>query len=280
MAIRPLKRPASGSPARRGRPSSLSERTLSLDRDHERLGDAAPDHDTISWGKATPRWGRASVPGRDGGRRVRNAFEAADQAGTRVVVVMNPSAGDGEIQSRGHATGGGFSVLDGAAVVVGATIASVHLRDLATSPGLSAFGWGLVWITLTGIAISATGPFLFVLRKYLRRVPAYPRVGDTLWMLLGLPWVLSAPVHGSRESSVLINRPGATANTLDMYAICLWGAQAIVCMIVLVVVWKTWVLATPEVQTSRESLPWTDRLGVALAVAWPLQCGLSLVVVG
>ena len=50
-----------------------------------------------------------------------------------------------------HAPGEGFTVPDGVALVCGAAVAAVHLRDLVAEQALSAFGWGLVWVTFTGI---------------------------------------------------------------------------------------------------------------------------------
>ena len=47
--------------------------------------------------------------------------------------------------------GGGFRVVDGAALVVGAAVASVHLRSpVSLAVGL---GWGLVWLTFAGVAM-------------------------------------------------------------------------------------------------------------------------------
>ena len=65
-------------------------------------------------------------------------------------------------------TGYGFTLLDGIALVIGAAIASVHLRDIIPR-GLTPLGWGLVWPTFAGIGLSAAGPFILLERRYGRR---------------------------------------------------------------------------------------------------------------
>jgi len=42
--------------------------------------------------------------------------------------------------------------------------------------------------------------------------------------------------------------------------------------------WASWVAGPPR--SAGESLPWTERVGLILAVAWPIQCGLGLEVIG
>lgn len=194
---------------------------------------------------------------------------------------MPPSHDIAEVNDVRTGLSGGFSVLDGGALVVGSTLASIHLRHLVEERSLSAFGWGLVWVTFTGIALTATGPFLLLVRRYLRRIPGYPRVGDWLWALLGAPWLISAMLRGTYAAQ----RGGGLVSPLDsrvegIYMLALWSSQALACLIVLIVVWKTWVLASPAELKARDPVLWTDRVGLALAVAWPLQCGFSLVAVG
>jgi hypothetical protein len=53
----------------------------------------------------------------------------------------------------------------------------------------------------------------------------------------------------------------------------------IVCFIALSVVWSTWVMVSAERAAQIEGAPWTNRVGLILSVAWPVQCGLGLVVV-
>ena len=48
----------------------------------------------------------------------------------------------------------------------------------------------------------------------------------------------------------------------------------------LAVVWKTWVAVDPEQASTNFDGPWTNRVGLVLAIAWPIQCGLGMVVLG
>src|SRR4051794_13767557 len=88
---------------------------------------------------------------------------------------------------------GGVTVLDGGALVVGAAVASIHIRAaLRDEDRLDGLGWALLWLTLAGVALTAAGPFVFLVRRYGRRPTGYPRTGDWLWLALGLPWILAA----------------------------------------------------------------------------------------
>jgi hypothetical protein len=166
--------------------------------------------------------------------------------------------------------GGGLTLVDGAALVTGAAVASVHIRG-AVPIGLPGAGWVLVWLTFAGVAVTAAGPFVFLGRRFGRRTPGYPRVGDLLWALLGLPWLLTGVV---RTAS-----PGVPRRD-DLVATGLSFGLGIASLVSLAVVWSTWVLVPPD-QVKREvPTPWTNRMGLILAVAWPLQCGFGLVVVG
>ena len=95
--------------------------------------------------------------------------------------------------------GEGFTVLDGAASVMGAAVASVHIRSVIRDE-LTTFYWALMCCTFTWVAVTATGPFLFVVRRFARRLENYPKVGDRLWALLGLPWLLTAFLRSAPPS--------------------------------------------------------------------------------
>src|SRR3954465_15161189 len=92
--------------------------------------------------------------------------------------------------------GGGFSVLDGAALVMGSAIASIHILRVMRG-GLTGAGWVMFWITFTWVAVTAAGPFLFLARRFAPRLPNYPKIGDRLWALLGMPWVVTAVVQSA-----------------------------------------------------------------------------------
>ncbi|APW63665.1 hypothetical protein [Paludisphaera borealis] len=164
---------------------------------------------------------------------------------------------------------GRFTVLDGAALVMGSAIASLHVLRVMRS-GLSIAGWAMMVLTFTWLAVTATGPFLYVARRYIRRPPGYPAIGDRLWALLGLPWLLTAVL----QSLSLGDRRDA------LVSITLMGGLAVASLIAVVEVWSTWVMVPPEQAEEVEAGPWTSRVGLILAIAWPIQCGLGMVVLG
>ena len=164
--------------------------------------------------------------------------------------------------------GEGFTVLDGVALVMGAAVASVHLRGVIRDD-LNAFGWALAWFTFTWIALTATGPFLFVVRRFARRLSGYPKVGDGLWALLGSPWLLTTLLRSSSS--------GERGGHDELFAAALSVGIAVASLVALGVIWTTWVTVPPEQAARTASAPWTNRVGLILAVAWPIQCGLGLV---
>lgn len=168
-------------------------------------------------------------------------------------------------------TGHGFTSLDGIALVIGAAIASVHLRD-AIPRGLTPLGWGLVWPTFVGVGLSAAGPFILLERRFGRRPDGYPMMGDWLWAVLGTPWVLTVFM---RPATAVSGVPGS----LDLYRVCLWSGIAVASLVAIVDLWRAWVslspASMPAVSVRRR---WTEHVGLALAVAWPLQSGFGLVV--
>src|SRR5262245_60336083 len=121
-------------------------------------------------------------------------------------------------------TGGGFSVLDGTALVMGSAIASIHTLRLMRSD-LTGAGWIMIWMTFTWVAITAAGPFLFLARRFARRLPDYPKIGDRLWALLGLPWLATAVVQSAA--------PGTEPRQDSLFATTLSAGLAIVCLITL-----------------------------------------------
>jgi hypothetical protein len=161
-----------------------------------------------------------------------------------------------------------ITLLDGVSLVMGSAIASIHVLWVMRS-GLSIFGWVMICLAFLWVAVTATGPFIFLARRFSQKFPGYPRVGDWLWAVLGMPWLITAVIRsaigGKDHHSPL---PGLTLGI----------GQAIVCFIAVVVVWKTWVAVPPERAADLESTPWTSRVGLILAIAWPIQCGLGMVV--
>jgi len=166
-------------------------------------------------------------------------------------------------------TGSGFSVLDGAALVMGSAIASIHTLRVMRSD-LSGAGWVMIGIAFTWLAATAAGPFLYLARRFVRRLPDYPKVGDRLWALLGIPWLATALVQSAL--------PGSEPRQSPLFTTTLGVGLATTCLIVLGIVWNTWVMVPPEQAARVEASPWTNRVGLVLAIAWPIQCGLGMVI--
>jgi hypothetical protein len=165
--------------------------------------------------------------------------------------------------------GEGFSILDGAALVMGSAIASTHILgvrrwDLSGANGV------MVALTFTWVALTAAGPFIFLERRYARRIPNYPQIGDRLWALLGLPWLVTALGQSAAPTSDPSHNPWVTMT--------LSSGLAIVCVVAVAVVWSTWVMVPPQEAARVEAAPWTNRVGLILSIAWPVQCGLGMVV--
>jgi hypothetical protein len=165
--------------------------------------------------------------------------------------------------------GGRLTLLDGAALVMGSAIASLHVLRVMRS-GLSIAGWVLICLTFALLAVTATGPFLYIARRIIRRLPGYPGIGDRLWALMGLPWVLTAVL----QSFSL----GEGRDTIVWMT--LVGGLAVASVVAVVEVWSTWVMVPPEQAEQVEAGPWTNRVGLILAIAWPIQCGLGMIVLG
>jgi hypothetical protein len=166
-------------------------------------------------------------------------------------------------------SGAGWSLLDGAAVVMGSAVASTHLLRML-GDGLSTAGWIMAAVTFSWIALTASGPFIYLARKYVRKIDGYPGVGDRLWTLLGMPWIISGVLDSMSPS--LKWAQGST------FAFMLSVGLAIACPIALGVIWSNWVMVPPEQARRIEAGPWTNRVGLFLAIAWPVQCGLGMIV--
>jgi len=165
--------------------------------------------------------------------------------------------------------GAGFRVLDGAALVVGAAIASIHILGLRRGD-LSGPAWIMVAITFTWVAVTAAGPFVFLARRFSRPLPGYPKLGDRLWAILGLPWLVTALLQTAS--------PGSEPRHNPLFTTTLTVGLAIVCLVAWLVIWNTWVMVPPQEAARLEAAPWTNRVGLILSITWPIQCGLGMVV--
>jgi hypothetical protein len=174
-------------------------------------------------------------------------------------------------------TGNGFSVLDGVAIVAGAAVASVHLRGVLAGDPFGP-GWVLLLGTFLWVGLTAAGPFLFLLRRFARGLPGSPRVGELLWAMLGLPWLLTALLQTAPSRMADAGRPDGVSN--PFVATTLMSGLAITSLVALGVIWMTWVTVKPDKAAETFSPPWTNRVGLVLSIAWPIQCGVGMVVIG
>jgi hypothetical protein len=92
-----------------------------------------------------------------------------------------------------------------------------------------------------------------------------------LWAVLGLPWILTALIRSAT--------PLESPRRSPLLAFVLSVGLAVAGLIALAVVWKRWVIVSPEEAAQTASAPWTNRVGLILSVAWPIQCGVGLVVI-
>lgn len=166
-------------------------------------------------------------------------------------------------------TGEGFSVLDGAALVMGSAIASIHTLRVMRSD-LTGAGWVMLWLTFAWVAITSAGPFLYLARRFGRRLTDYPKIGDRLWAMLGVPWLLTAVIQSATV--------GSEPRQNSLFTTTLGVGLGLACMVTLAAVWSTWVMVPPEQAARVEASPWTNRVGLILAITWPIQCALGLVV--
>jgi hypothetical protein len=170
--------------------------------------------------------------------------------------------------------GGGFTVLDGVALVTGAAVASVHIRSaLPEFDGPADWFWA--WSLFCWLSLTAAGPYLFLVRKFFTRPSGYPRTGDKLWAVSGLPWLVAAMVRTFEPASQVVS------GRLDpAYVGCLGIGLIVVAVTSVLVLAARYLFVDPLKPKGSEPSPWTHRLGLMLAVAWPIQFGVGLVVIG
>ena len=166
---------------------------------------------------------------------------------------------------------GGFTVLDGGAIVAGAAVSAVHLRGVIDEP-FTGPGWILAWATFALIALTAAGPFLFLFQRLQGRRANLLRTGELVWTVLGIPWIVTALIATGAGDF--------TRTPPDVLSAWLGIGLALSSLVSMTVLWSKWVRVDLARAAENFSGPWTNRVGLVLAVAWPLQCGMGLVVVG
>lgn len=170
--------------------------------------------------------------------------------------------------------GGGFTVLDGVAVIIGSAVALVHIRSAV--PQFDGAGdWAWACALFTWLSVTSAGPFLYLVRRFFSKPEGYPRLGDRLWALAGSPWWLAAIVRSGESEGV-----AATGRLDPAYVGCLSIGLAASAMVTVVVLAARYLLGDPARLKPSPSVSWTDRIGLFLSVAWPIQCGVGLMVMG
>jgi hypothetical protein len=177
---------------------------------------------------------------------------------------------EGENLEPGREARSGFTMLDSASLVLGAAVGSVHLRPLASRGAWDSHS-GLFWPTFLGVALTASGPFVFLERWLGKRPAASPHLAEALWAVLGLPWVLTSALRASA-------RPFGP-RVLGLYGPSLVALIGLACLLTLVLIVNRWIFQNPG-HRAADALPqsWTVRAGFGVAVTWPLQYGFALVV--
>jgi hypothetical protein len=128
----------------------------------------------------------------------------------------------------------------------------------------------MILFSFSWIAATASGPFFYLARRFARKLPNYPKIGDQLWALLGLPWLITALLQSAT--------PGIEPRHNPFFSATLTVGLGVVCLIALIVIWGTWVMVPYDQAVQVEAAPWTNRVGLILSIAWPIQCGLGMIV--
>jgi hypothetical protein len=166
---------------------------------------------------------------------------------------------------------GGITMLDAAALVTGGAVASVHFRPFEEEIGkLTPLGSSFLVLAFAWLALTAAGPFVYLVRRYGRRRSGYPSPPDLLWLAFGLPWTIAA-LYRSGAGNL-----STAANIL--YGNALFIGLALASCLAVLRLKRAWDALDAAHATKAPRRTWTEWIGTAIAVAWPLQLGLGFVV--
>lgn len=165
-------------------------------------------------------------------------------------------------------------MLDIAALVTGAAVASVHSRELTEQlPGMTILGWVFLGLAFLWLGLTSAGPFVYVVRRFVSRTDGYPGAADRLWVALGLPWFFAAIYRSGVGDWVQQGSRG--------YELCLYTGLAINAVLALGWVVCRWIAMNRDGAANLRgsyARSWTELVGSAVAIMWPLQLGLVMVV--
>lgn len=143
---------------------------------------------------------------------------------------------------------------------------------------MTPFGWGMIWVTFCGVAITASGPIIYLARRLGRPQLGYPRKCDWMWVVLGLPWIVSAILP---RASAGLNRSRSQApGVVAIYEVALFPLVALACVVALAIVWRYWVSPNGRAHDLQAPRSWTENVSLTLAITWPLQLGFALMLSG
>lgn len=168
-----------------------------------------------------------------------------------------------------------FTLLDGGALIAGAALAAVHLRLAYPRPS-----GGAAWVFVGGLfcwlALTAAGPFLYLIRRLAPRPGVhFPRIGDRLWVVWGLPWV------GAGLIESIQHQRSPLGERLDPIYVGSLGPGLFLATGVAVPVLAARVLwGEPGSARDVGAGSWTQRVGLALSATWPIQVGVGLLLIG
>jgi hypothetical protein len=148
------------------------------------------------------------------------------------------------------------------AAMTGVAIAAFNLRAAITDNRDSG---EMIFFALVGlgIALTAAGPTMWFLGQ--RPRIAAERMGPMLWAILGAPWWIAT-------LDLSLELPGH----LSLYQLIVGPMIWVINVLALVALILGW--SATVVRNTGRPVSWSQGIGMALAVAWPVQIGLGLVV--
>lgn len=169
-----------------------------------------------------------------------------------------------------------FTLLDGGAMLPGAALAAVHLRQAFPDPQGRA-GWCIAGALFAWLAVTAAGPFVYLVRRCgPRRAGGRPWLGDRLWALWGLPWVVAGLIAAAVPRRALAEPVRLDAAYVGSLGLGLFLATTIaVPLIAARILW-----GEPGRAGDAGRSPWSQWVGLALSATWPIQVGVGLLVMG